>query len=328
MNLLAFDTSTDTLSIAVQHADAVVQHTGPGGAQASASLIPEVRRLLAEAGLSFDTLDAIVFGRGPGSFTGLRTACAVAQGLAFGARGGLGVPVLPVDTLLALAEEARQQHGCTQVVAVLDARMDEVYHAPYQYIDGAWQALADLAVGLVHPAHHVQALGLGTFGGSHGARFHPAIGIFALWARVGGGPFALQQIAHDLARHRGALCAGGHRLDQQQVVAQGVPCCAGGGVEDAVHGAVSRRRPGDRGADVVVKRQPVGHAQPAALLRRRCCGGRWCGCQHRGDVHVRRQRHFAAQRLQAGQGIVGGSGRQRGFVARSGGNDPVQHHGA
>ena len=149
MNLLAFDTSTDTLSIAVQHGDAVVQHTGPGGPQASANMIPEVRRLLAEAGLSFDTLDAIVFGRGPGSFTGLRTACAVAQGLAFGARGGLGVHVLPVDTLLALAEEARQQHGCTQVVAVLDARMDEVYHARCEWLGSAsgWQTDADFGLG-------------------------------------------------------------------------------------------------------------------------------------------------------------------------------------
>ena len=77
MNLLAFDTRTDTLSIAVQRGDAVWQHTGAGGAQASAALIPAIQRLLAEAGLGFDTLDAIVFGRGPGSFTGLRTACAV-----------------------------------------------------------------------------------------------------------------------------------------------------------------------------------------------------------------------------------------------------------
>ena len=104
MNLLAFDTSTDTVSIAVQAGDAVWQHTGPGGSQASATLIPAIRSLLAQAGMSFSTLDAIVFGRGPGSFTGLRTACAVAQGLAFGARGGAGVPVLPVDTLLAVAD--------------------------------------------------------------------------------------------------------------------------------------------------------------------------------------------------------------------------------
>ncbi|MDF1482956.1 tRNA (adenosine(37)-N6)-threonylcarbamoyltransferase complex dimerization subunit type 1 TsaB [Extensimonas sp. H3M7-6] len=139
MKLLAFDTSTDTLSIAVQHGTALWEHSGPGGAQASATLIPTLRALLAQAGLSFDTLDAIAFGRGPGSFTGLRTACAVAQGLALGARQGQGVPVLPMDTLLAVAEEARHQHGCTQVVAALDARMDEVYVAPYRWSAGHWE---------------------------------------------------------------------------------------------------------------------------------------------------------------------------------------------
>ncbi len=149
MNLLAFDTSTDTLSIAVQHGEGVWQQQGPGGAQASAALIPAVRALMAQAGLTFDTLDAVVFGRGPGSFTGLRTACAVAQGLAFGAKGGQGVPVLPVDTLLAVAEEARQQHGCTQVVAVLDARMDEVYHARCEWLPGEarWQTDEDFGLG-------------------------------------------------------------------------------------------------------------------------------------------------------------------------------------
>ena len=148
MNLLAFDTSTDTLSIAVQHGDAVWQHTGAGGAQASAALIPAIQRLLAEAGLGFDTLDAIVFGRGPGSFTGLRTACAVAQGLAFGARNGQGTPVVPVDTLLAVAEEARQQHGCTQVLAVLDARMNEVYsaHCTWQEATRQWSTDADFGL--------------------------------------------------------------------------------------------------------------------------------------------------------------------------------------
>ena len=139
MHLLAFDTSTDTLSIAVARGGALWQHTGPGGSQASATLLPAIRRLLAEAQVDLGELDAIVFGRGPGSFTGLRTACAVAQGLAFGAAGGRGVPVLPVDTLAAVAEEARLQHGCTQVVAVLDARMDEVYVARYQWQAGAWQ---------------------------------------------------------------------------------------------------------------------------------------------------------------------------------------------
>ena len=130
--LLAFDTSTEQLSVAVRHGDRVLAHSGAGGAQASGTLIPLVLQLLAEAGLGLAQLDAIAFGRGPGSFTGLRTACAVAQGLAFGG----GVPLLPVDTLLAVAEEARHAFGADRVVAVLDARMDEVYAARYDFAAG------------------------------------------------------------------------------------------------------------------------------------------------------------------------------------------------
>lgn len=127
--LLAFDTSTEHLSVAVQHGDAVFTHHGAGGAQASATLIPCVRQLLAEAGLELAALDAIAFGRGPGSFTGLRTACAVAQGLALGA----GLRLLPIDTLHALAEEARFRFGARRVVALLDARMDQLYAASYDF---------------------------------------------------------------------------------------------------------------------------------------------------------------------------------------------------
>ena len=144
MNLLAFDTSTDQMSMAVQRAAhgieplQVWQLTAPGGAQTSAHLIPAIQGLMAQAGLSFDQLDAIVFGHGPGSFTGLRTACAVAQGLAFGAK----VPVLPVDTLLAVAEEARYLSAPEQanfpVWALLDARMDEMYAGRYVFNNGAW----------------------------------------------------------------------------------------------------------------------------------------------------------------------------------------------
>lgn len=155
MNLLALDTSTDTLSIAVARSDQRWLHSGAGGAQASSSLLPAIRKLMAEADLGFDALDAIVFGRGPGSFTGLRTACAIAQGLAFAARGGQGVPVLPVDSLLAVAEDARMQHGCTQVLACLDARMDEVYNAAYSYSDkGQWLEQGDMRV---CPPQDVQA---------------------------------------------------------------------------------------------------------------------------------------------------------------------------
>jgi tRNA threonylcarbamoyladenosine biosynthesis protein TsaB len=139
MNLLAFDTSTETMSIALARGQGLWQHAGTGGAQASASLIPAINGLMEEAQLAFSELDAIAFGNGPGSFTGLRTACSVAQGLAFGA----GVPVLPVDTLLAVAEEARHQHGVQRVVAALDARMDEIYTAAYMFDGGRWSRQED-----------------------------------------------------------------------------------------------------------------------------------------------------------------------------------------
>jgi tRNA threonylcarbamoyladenosine biosynthesis protein TsaB len=127
--LLAFDTSTEHLSVAVLHGDRLLAHNGVGGAQASTTLLPLIQQLLGDAGLALAELDAIVFGRGPGSFTGLRTACSVAQGLAFGAK----VPLLPVDTLLAVAEEARHSSGAQQVLAVLDARMDQIYAARYDF---------------------------------------------------------------------------------------------------------------------------------------------------------------------------------------------------
>ncbi len=129
MKLLAFDTSTETMSIAVGHGSGVWQHTGAGGAQASSSLIPAILSLMQQAGLQLSELDAIAFGRGPGSFTGLRTACSVAQGLAWGA----GLKVLPVDTLLAVAAQARHEHGAQRIVAALDARMDEMYVARYDF---------------------------------------------------------------------------------------------------------------------------------------------------------------------------------------------------
>ena len=144
MNLLAFDTSTEVLTVAVQRTGGQRWHyQGAGGPQSSAALIPAVLRLLGEAGLTLGELRAIVFGRGPGSFTGLRTACSVAQGLAFGA----SVPVLPVDTLLAVAEAARRAGGATHLLALLDARMGELYSGLYVHESGTWKALGDLAVG-------------------------------------------------------------------------------------------------------------------------------------------------------------------------------------
>jgi tRNA threonylcarbamoyladenosine biosynthesis protein TsaB len=126
-----------------------------GGAQASARLLPEVHGLLREAGLSLADLAAIAFARGPGAFTGLRTACAAAQGLAFGADR----PVLALDSLMVVAEDARAQGVRGLAWVLVDARMGELYAAPYALDDVACSALA--APGLYSPAAWLECLATG-----------------------------------------------------------------------------------------------------------------------------------------------------------------------
>ena len=157
IQLLALDTSTDRMSVAVGRAvdgvPRVWSYDGAGGATASSRLIPTIQDLMAQAGLGFADLDAIAFGRGPGAFTGLRGACAVAQGLGFGARaasGGAPVPLLPLDSLLALAEQARFQFvpqlAHWHVLAMLDARMDEIYAGNYHWDGVSWRTLSEPAL--------------------------------------------------------------------------------------------------------------------------------------------------------------------------------------
>ena len=132
--LLAFDTATERLTIALRHDHKTWSHAGEGGARASATLVPAILALLGDAGLTLADLDAIAFGRGPGAFTGLRTACSVAQGLALGA----GKLVLPIDSLLAVAEDARAGASDFRVWVAIDARMDQIYAAEYEHADGRW----------------------------------------------------------------------------------------------------------------------------------------------------------------------------------------------
>jgi tRNA threonylcarbamoyladenosine biosynthesis protein TsaB len=136
--LLAFDTATERTHIAVEAHGRVWTHEGAGGARASATFLPDVMALLETARVRVAELGAIAFGRGPGAFTGLRTACAVAQGLAWGARK----PVLPIDTLLAIAEDARGDAVELRVWALLDARMGELYAAEYAHDQTGWRTLA------------------------------------------------------------------------------------------------------------------------------------------------------------------------------------------
>jgi tRNA threonylcarbamoyladenosine biosynthesis protein TsaB len=150
--ILAIETSAELASCALLVNDAVIARATAGVRSHSQSILPMVQELLREAGIALADCDAIAFGAGPGSFTGVRTACGVAQGLAYGAN----LPVLPMVTLAAMAESCRARCGATEVLTVLDARMGEVYWAQYRF-DGAWrevvaptlsapQAVAPLAV--------------------------------------------------------------------------------------------------------------------------------------------------------------------------------------
>jgi tRNA threonylcarbamoyladenosine biosynthesis protein TsaB len=140
--LLALDTSTDRLAAALQTEAGRRCVNEAGGALASARLVPLLMSLLADAGVTLAQVQAIAYGQGPGAFTGLRTACAVAQGLAFAG----STPVLAIDSLLIVAEDARQQATAAGLATdgdwwvAMDARMDEVYAAAYQHDDiTGWQ---------------------------------------------------------------------------------------------------------------------------------------------------------------------------------------------
>ncbi|MES2129515.1 MAG: tRNA (adenosine(37)-N6)-threonylcarbamoyltransferase complex dimerization subunit type 1 TsaB [Pseudomonadota bacterium] len=139
--ILAIETSSEQASCALLNGDTVLARQSTGVRTHSQSILPMVQELLAEAGLALKELDAIAFGAGPGSFTGVRTACGIAQGLAFGA----GLPVIPIVTLAAMALACRQRTGATDVLTVLDARMGEVYWAQYRFADG-WQTVAEPAL--------------------------------------------------------------------------------------------------------------------------------------------------------------------------------------
>ena len=129
MNLLAIETATEVLSLAVGAGAAVHETTIAAGQRQAELILAEIDALLARAGLGVGDLDGVAFGAGPGSFTGLRIACGVAQGIA----AARGIPVLGVGTLAALAEGC----GAPRVIACLDARMGEVYHAAFEKRDGA-----------------------------------------------------------------------------------------------------------------------------------------------------------------------------------------------
>ena len=123
MKLVCFDTATDVLACALWSDGDLVEHHEVVPRGHAERLLAALDRVLAEAGVARTGLDAVGFGRGPGSFTGLRIAAGVAQGLAF----ALDIPAVPVSTLAVMAQGSLREHGSERVLAVLDARLGEVY---------------------------------------------------------------------------------------------------------------------------------------------------------------------------------------------------------
>ena len=195
MNLLAVDTSSDWCSAALWVDARVTSRDALAGQRHSELILPMIDVLLREAGLSLRALDAVAFGAGPGSFTGLRIACGVAQGLALGA----GVPVVPVCTLEALAESS----GAARAVAAVDARMGEIYHACYERQAQSWREVH--APSLCAPAEAPALEGGGWTGCGNAFTLHAQ----ALRARYAG---AIDAVRADLVVDARAIAGIGARL--------------------------------------------------------------------------------------------------------------------
>lgn len=142
--ILAFDTATDVCSVALARAGTIVEANETVGHAHSERLLPMIDALLARHGRRLADCDAIAFGAGPGSFTGLRIACSVAQGLAWGA----DKRVIPIGNLAALARRAFDEQAAAQrAIAAVDARMREAYWAAYERRDGALAEIAPPSLG-------------------------------------------------------------------------------------------------------------------------------------------------------------------------------------
>lgn len=133
--ILALDTATEACSVALTHAGNTTFLNELSPRTHTQRILPMVDELLRQAGITLGDVDYLAFGRGPGSFTGVRVGVGVAQGLAMGAN----LPVVAVSNLLTMAEQAYQELGATDVIALIDARMNEVYFAQFQRTEQGWQ---------------------------------------------------------------------------------------------------------------------------------------------------------------------------------------------
>ena len=132
MNLLGIDTSTRSTVLGLQLGLEVIDRTSPDVDTHSREILPSIESLVREAGIRIEDLDAIVFGQGPGSFTGLRIAVGVVQGLGY----GLGLPVVPVSSMACIAQSVIQTVNPSFVFVGLTARLEEIYYGAYKFEEG------------------------------------------------------------------------------------------------------------------------------------------------------------------------------------------------
>lgn len=146
--ILAIDTATEQCSVAIYNNGEVISQQTLAPREHTQKVLPMVDELLAQSGLTLSQMDALAFGRGPGSFTGVRIGIGIAQGLAFGAE----LPMVGISNLQAMAQGAHRTQGAEKVCVAIDARMTEVYTGSYQYQgDNQWQLLLEEEV--VAPEH-------------------------------------------------------------------------------------------------------------------------------------------------------------------------------
>ncbi len=140
--LLALDTATEACSAALLHEGQVIHRFEVIPRMHAVRLLPMIEELLDQAGLALRQVDGLVFGRGPGAFTGVRIAAGMVQGLAF----ATGKPVIDISNLAALAQRAWREHQAEHVCAAIDARMDEVYWGCYRLQDDVMQLVGEECV--------------------------------------------------------------------------------------------------------------------------------------------------------------------------------------
>ncbi|HAV1825546.1 tRNA (adenosine(37)-N6)-threonylcarbamoyltransferase complex dimerization subunit type 1 TsaB [Enterobacter hormaechei] len=135
MRILAIDTATEACSVALWNNGTTFAHFEECPREHTQRILPLVKTILTEGNTSLTDLDALAYGRGPGSFTGVRIGIGIAQGLALGA----DLPMIGVSTLATMAQGAWRMTGATRVLAAIDARMGEVYWAEYARDEnGVW----------------------------------------------------------------------------------------------------------------------------------------------------------------------------------------------